>query len=227
MSELSIFIDESGDFGEYDPDCPFYLIVLVFHDQSKSITKEIGELRKHVIEQGFPANHAVHTAPLVRREKKYKSLDWPQRRKLFRHIFDFTRFCEISYVAFAFERKELKQPQELVDRMSQEIRGFVRDNLRFFQGYDRIVVYYDNGQKEISRIINEAINTVLAAETKTAYPSEYCLLQAADLICTLELARAKVDKKGYSLSPSEEYFFTSERKLKKNYLKPLLKKRFQ
>lgn len=68
---------------------------------------------------------------------------------------------------------------------------------------------------------------MLEAEVKTAHPADYCLLQAADLICTLELARAKVDEAGHKLSQSELCFFSGERRLKKNYLKPLAKKRFR
>lgn len=30
--ELSIFIDESGDFGEYEPHSPYYIIGLVVHE---------------------------------------------------------------------------------------------------------------------------------------------------------------------------------------------------
>ena len=37
MNELSIFIDESGDFGKYDYRSPCYLISMVFHDQEKDI----------------------------------------------------------------------------------------------------------------------------------------------------------------------------------------------
>ena len=41
MKELSVFIDESGDFGEYDPKAPFYIISLVAHDQSKDLSEQI------------------------------------------------------------------------------------------------------------------------------------------------------------------------------------------
>ena len=37
MKELSVFIDESGDFGEYDDQAPYYIITMVFHDQSLPI----------------------------------------------------------------------------------------------------------------------------------------------------------------------------------------------
>ena len=37
MKELGIFIDESGDFGEYDYHSPWYIVTMVFHDQNVSI----------------------------------------------------------------------------------------------------------------------------------------------------------------------------------------------
>ena len=66
MRELSIFIDESGDFGSYEHHCPYYLMTLVFHNQSDLIAEEIDYLRKRVSECGFNNAHAVHAEPLVR-----------------------------------------------------------------------------------------------------------------------------------------------------------------
>ena len=45
------------------------------------------------------------------------------------------------------------------------------------------------------------------------------------MVCTLELLAAKLDDRG--LSKSELDFFGSERVLKKNFLRPLRKKRFE
>ena len=44
MRELSIFIDESGDFGAYAPHSPYYIISLVFHDQDEDIQPAIDKL---------------------------------------------------------------------------------------------------------------------------------------------------------------------------------------
>ena len=41
MKELSIFVDESGDFGEYRYHSPYYIITMVFHDQNNDITDNI------------------------------------------------------------------------------------------------------------------------------------------------------------------------------------------
>ena len=41
MSEkiLSIFIDESGDFGPYEAHAPYYLVSMILHDQNTDITE--------------------------------------------------------------------------------------------------------------------------------------------------------------------------------------------
>ena len=44
MSELSIFIDESGDFGEVKERPAYYLVTMVFHNQAVDISKEIEKL---------------------------------------------------------------------------------------------------------------------------------------------------------------------------------------
>ena len=44
---LSIFIDESGDFGQYNPSSPNYYVAMVLHNQEIDISKnkEIKEKR--------------------------------------------------------------------------------------------------------------------------------------------------------------------------------------
>lgn len=38
---LSVFIDESGDFGPYEPHVPYYLVAMVLHNQNIDITENI------------------------------------------------------------------------------------------------------------------------------------------------------------------------------------------
>lgn len=221
MRELSIFIDESGDFGPYEPHAPYYLISLVFHNQADSIDAEIEYLRRHVAECGFVGDHAVHAGPLIRREADYSSLDLNARKKLFRAQFSFMRRVRIGFKTFVFRKREFNNHDALVSRMSREIGAYIRESLAFFQSFDRIVVYYDGGQKEITTIINSVLNVLLEVEVRRVRPSDYRLFQAADMICTLELLAAKANEG--TLSKSEREFFGGVRDLRKNYLKPLAK----
>lgn len=223
MSTLSIFVDESGDFGEFETHSPYYIISLVFHDQSKDITGGIRHLKKQVIEAGFSQGHAIHTAPLIRRERDYKYLGIIERRKMFRYLYDFSRVCDISYTSFVFKKKEFSSYEQLVGRMAKELGIFVRNHIDFFHSYDELIVYYDNGQKEITTIINAVFNVLVDADIRRVKPSDYYLFQAADLFCTLELIRQKLQDN--ALSASERVFFLNQRTLKKNYLKPISRKR--
>ncbi|MBR6581956.1 MAG: hypothetical protein IKK66_11760 [Ruminococcus sp.] len=44
MKELSIFVDESGDFGEYEKHAPYYIVTMVFHDQRVDISEHLHKL---------------------------------------------------------------------------------------------------------------------------------------------------------------------------------------
>jgi hypothetical protein len=67
MSELSVFIDESGDFGAYEPHSPYYVVTLVFHDQSVDISQSLSEMQSRMRQKGIP-DYTVHAGPLIRRE---------------------------------------------------------------------------------------------------------------------------------------------------------------
>ena len=90
----------------------------------------------------------------------------------------------------------------------------------YFNQFDVVKIYYDNGQIEVTRILSSVFNSLLDnVEFKRVIPSNYRLFQVADLICTLKLVELKAED--HALSKSEKYFFGDERTLKKNYLKPL------
>lgn len=68
MKELSVFVDESGDFGDYDYHSPFYIISLVFHNQSVDIKEDLNRFETEMIYIGWP-NHCVHAYSLIMKER--------------------------------------------------------------------------------------------------------------------------------------------------------------
>lgn len=92
-----------------------------------------------------------------------------------------------------------------------------------FLGVETVKVYYDNGQVEVSKILSSVFNALLSnVEFRKVMPENYKLFQAADLFCSMELVRLKMENGMFS--KSEEIFFGNMRDLRKNYLKPLQKK---
>ena len=116
---------------------------------------------------------------------------------------------------------------KLEARIAREISLFIRDNLSYFQSFDELVLYYDNGQKQLNRILNTVLATeIVDYDVRKVKPSDYRLFQVADLICTLELLNKKMEE-GEQLSKSEQYIFHSKRDFKKDFMKKIVKKKFK
>lgn len=70
MNKLSIFVDESGDFGKYDVNSPYYIFTLVFHNQSNELTNMIDNLDYKI--SNISDRKLIHCGPLIRREEIYR-----------------------------------------------------------------------------------------------------------------------------------------------------------
>lgn len=224
MKELSIFVDESGDFGPYEHHSPYYIIGFVLHDQSKSVKKACAFLDKSLSQMGLSKDHNIHTAPLIRREGGYRNMVIRDRKALFNQLVIFSKYIDFSWHPIHIRKKGLDTQEKLAQRIKLQVENFIKDHLVFLLSYDCIKIYYDNGQAEITKILHETFGKLLNnVKWRKATPIKYKLLQLADLTCTLELLELKL--KTNTLSKSEQTFFGTTRNLRKNYLNLAKKKK--
>lgn len=222
MAELSIFIDESGDFGEYDHRSPYYIITMVFHNQDVDIQPAIKKLDRELSYLNLN-DLCIHTGPIIRKEEIYAHMSVQERRRIFNKLVAFIRQVEIKYKCFYIEKKHISDVVEATGRLSRQISVFVRNHYKEFLSFDDVKIYYDNGQVEVSKIISSVFNALLPNPIfRKVLPNEYKLFQVADLLCSLALVKLKLDNNLFS--KSESIFFGNTRDLQKNYLKPLRKK---
>ena len=97
MKELSIFVDESGDFGEYATHSPYYIVTMILHDQDHDITADIAKLDAEIRNLGYKHDFAIHTEPLIRKEEIYHDTPPNERRAIFSKLFFFTVKADIKY----------------------------------------------------------------------------------------------------------------------------------
>ena len=224
LKELSVFVDESGDFGSYRQHSPYYIVTMVFHNQSVNIEPNILHMLEKLNLAGFSDN-LIHAGPLIRREYEYENLSLLERKRMFNILYNFTRTADISYKSIVVEKRQLVEEIDLHIQLTKLISAFIKDNLEVFLSYDRIVVYYDYGQRKLTHIIISLFNALLSnVDFKKVSPEHYKLFQATDMLCTLELLAIKSQKN--TLSKSELVFFDSKKDLYKSYLKSIYKKRF-
>ena len=220
---LSIFVDESGDFGTYEAHNPYYVVSMVFHNQSININKTIEAFKSHIANIGYP-NLTFHAGPLIRRdEENYYLLERSERRKLFTSLFHLVKKLPINYLSACVTKRKDDDEMTFSNNLSKGISNVLRANYDYISGFDKIIIYYDNGQVQLTRIIG-AIFTALFnnVEYRKIKPDNYVLFQIADLCCTLELINEKSHSIG--ISKSEHDFFGPASQFRKDYYKDLREK---
>ena len=223
--ELSIFIDESGDFGDYDPRAPFYIISMVTHEQRNDISAQVKNLDSVLAETALKRNF-VHVGPLIRREAEYRNLEIKERRAILKKMLAFVDKVDFRHTSFVVEKKHLNDDKELIQKLSRQMSSFIQDHYLYFTSFDKVKIYYDNGQDGVVRIIVAVFSTMFEnAEFRNAAQKDYKMLQVTDLACTTKLTELKL--KARTLSKSEIGVLGDEKSLRKNILRPLKKKEFK
>lgn len=219
--ELGIFVDESGDTAGLSR---YYLLTLVFHDQSKLITKNIIGYEKSLAEKNLP-NIPFHSEPLLNGRNAYHGLKIEQRKKLLYSFNVLLQRLPIFYTTFIYNRSEVADPNALSIKMKKDISSLLVEHLNYFQMYDRVKVYYDNGQDIVLKAIKLSLTSELSPgvlHLRKTSMVDYRLEQAADYFCTVELAAKKyaVHENGETYNK----FFGGVGSFKKNWLKQARRK---
>lgn len=132
----------------------------------------------------------------------------------------------VKYATLAYRRSEFDDPAKLTARMKRGISGLLFDHLGFFQALNDVKVCYDNGQDVVKKALDPVLRVRplqgrLLGRRKTSM-TDYRLEQAADYLCTIELAAIKYAAK----EGGETYnkLFGGIGPLKKNWLKQARRK---
>lgn len=189
MSEkiLSVFIDESGDFGSYEFHAPYYLVSMILHNQDNDINENIKVFNSHLLNLGYE-NHAIHTGPLIRRESIYSNDLMEERKHLFDALFNFARKLNFQYSYVKIKKNECPDVITMTFKVSKALADVLHKKESFWNSFDKIIIYYDNGQIELTKILTSVFSTLYThVEFRKVKPVDYKLFQVADLICTMEL----------------------------------------
>ena len=147
------------------------------------------------------------------------------RKSLMRYFLLFFRHLDITHKEFWVEKKNLSY-KEIQRLLSSSIREFIEANYLYFLSFSRVNVYYDNGQKMVSKIIDDVFRKCLYGVNIVSTPQDReRLMQVADFVSTLKLLDFKIEMLG--LSRMERDMFETDRNIKRKYLRPLMLKEFQ
>ena len=222
LRELSLFIDESGSDNLKDR---YYLLTLVLHEQDEDVSEGIRLYERSLAEKGLP-DIPFHASPLLNGHDDYENMDLADRKRLLSSFRVLFRHMPAHYTCITLKTKEYGDIDEVTAAMRKRLVDFLFDKLTYFQDFDAIKIYYDDGQKSVARAIHKAVDYALAKDAvvyRLASSSDYRLSQIADYICTMELTALKYADK--ASTATDEKFFGSWSQFKKGILKEVLAKR--
>lgn len=224
LSDLSIFVDESGGQGGHSK---YYGITLVFHNQSDDIAERLDQHRLALQVRGL-ADVPLHAGPLLTGHDDYEGMSLKIRKAYLSIAFMDLQHLPITYTTFLYRRSEFAGREAIVTRMRRDIVNLIFDHLVFFQSFDSVKVYYDDGQEDVAHAVHAAVEYALSKNGlmyRRMHAPDFVLAQAADLLCTIELTALKYENG--EATNTDQKFFGSERNFRRNYLKVARRKRLE
>jgi hypothetical protein len=223
VGRLNLHIDESGN---QDLSEGLYLVTVVMHDHGEDIETPIERYVERLAVAGLP-DIPFHGKDLLHGNEDYAALNPSDRKRLLAQFSRFVRELPVSYITFRFDGVDIHDRFELEAKIRRDLAAAVYDHLAYFQMFDTISVYYDNGQGAVSVALHDALDYVLARNVADYRDADYGarrLLQVADYICTVERAALAYDAS--SQTKTQERFFGNRREFAQTFMKQLKRKRF-
>ncbi len=208
IKRLNIFIDESGDFGFTDGSSDLYAISFTLHESDNSIENELNYLNESLNKQNYDG--MLHLAYLIAKRDDYANFTLGQRQKIFWTIFNFTRKIPIKLKTIILDKRYMNNKSQLNKAIFSEISKFVNDNQKYFDIFNKIVIYYDNGQETLGTILD----IIFVADDRIERRIEFDhknkrLFQVSDMLTFID----KLDYKFHNnmvFTKAEKYFFSNK-----------------
>ena len=118
------------------------------HNQNDDIKSNIDKIKD------YPTFHA---GPIIRREYPFDNMKMKDRKKIFQSIFMFTLSLPIKLYSFCYEKKDFNSDLlKMQAKITKDVYNFLLDNFDYLNSFNEIIIYYDNGQNLITKILNGA-----------------------------------------------------------------------
>lgn len=201
---LNIFIDETGGFGFGEGTSRLYGISFVFHEQNNSINKEVTALNNRLNKIEY--YNMIHIAALVINKGEYKTISANTRKSIFNAIYTFSKRVEAKYYTIIIDKKYINNNKILKKNITLEINKMITSNIDYFNKFNKIVIYYDNGQIPLGKIIDSEFSIFNTKHIINFDHIEKKLFQVADMLTFIDKYDYKTKYK-LPITNAEKYFF--------------------
>lgn len=208
MKRLNIFVDETGEFGFGKKASRLYGVSFTFHEQDKDIKSDIDILNERLAKIGY--TNMIHMADLIMKRNDYSSFNIETRKNIFNAIYHFSRKANIKYCTIIIDKKYANSKRLLRNKLSAQINKMIMEHWDYFDKFDNIVMFYDNGQEPLGYILDLLFSRFDGFLHKIDFNhKEKRLFQVSDMLTYIDKAIYK-HKNNIKYKKAELYFFGNE-----------------
>lgn len=208
IKRLNIFVDETGEFGYGVKSSMLYGIFFTFHEQDNDISGELNNLNNRLMKIGY--TNMIHMSDLIMRRGDYSKFDIKMRKSIFNSIYQFSRKIPVKYHTIIIDKRFIDNGNVLRKQIINEVNQMIKNNEGYFNKFDKIVMYYDNGQEPLGYILDSLFIRFNSYEHRVKFDHvEKRLFQVSDMLTYVDKAIYK-HKKNIKYEKSELYFFGND-----------------
>ena len=120
----------------------------------------------------------------------------------------FSRRIPVKYKTIIIDKKYTDNSRILKQKISLEINKMIKENKHYFNKFDRIVMYYDNGQEVLGTILDSIFLQFDGFEHRIDFDhKEKRLFQVSDMLTYIDKYDYKYKNK-MTFTKGEKYFFS-------------------
>ena len=206
MKRLNIFIDESGDFGFVEGSSELYAVSFTIHESENSIENELQYLNDRLSKLKYDG--MLHLADLVAKRGDYSYFDLQQRKNIFWSIFYFSKRVKVKIHTIIINKDFKNNKAQLNRELATEINEFFTSISDYMNEFEKVVVYYDNGQEALGAIIDTLLINKNNVEHRIEFDhKEKRLFQVSDMLTFIDKIVYKHNH-NLPLTKAEKYFFS-------------------
>ncbi len=203
---LNIFIDESGDFGFVNGSSELYGVSFTIHESNDSITNDLEYLNNRLKKANYDG--MIHLADLVAKRGDYSHFNLKQRKDIFWSIFYFSKRVKVKIHTIIVDKRFKNNKSQLNRELALEINNFFEMIKDYMNEFEKVVIYYDNGQEALGAIIDTLLITRSNVEHRIEFNhKEKRLFQVSDMLTFVDKIVYKHNH-NMTLTKAEKYFFS-------------------
>lgn len=203
---LNIFIDESGDFGFAKGSSELYGISFTIHESDNSIIQDLEYLNNKLNKADYEG--MIHLADLVSRRGDYSHFNLEKRKNIFWSIFHFSRKAPVKIHTIIVDKHYINNKSQLNRELAKDISSFFDLINDYINKFEKVVIYYDNGQESLGTIIDTLLLNKNNIEHRIEFNHrEKRLFQVSDMLTFIDKIIYKYNH-NIKLTRAETYFFS-------------------